>query len=132
MNKFFLLKFLCVFFVTTVLCQLCWEEFVDGKIYDCTDATFGYLSPDGWIGGNNFPVVVVKQVVSGRSMSEPDEIEEGWSVTRLWYLWSSLFIGSLITSFVCARLPWHLPFKKGSPRGSAAARPENKRIFKPE
>ena len=96
----------------TVVCTIVWEEFVDGKVYDCTDPLFGYLSPDGWIGGNNFPVVVVKHVDSGRPMKDSDEIKEGWSVTRLWYLWSTLFGGSLITSFLLARMSWPSSLKE--------------------
>jgi len=98
-------KFLVSLFVMTVICSIVWENFVDGKIYDCTDPLFGYLSPDGWIGGDNFPVVVVKQVVSGRSMGEPDEIKEGWSVTDLWVLWFLFFGASLVISILFAWWP---------------------------
>jgi hypothetical protein len=104
--RIWILKFGVVFFFMTVICTVVWEEFIDGKVYDCTDPLFGYLSPDGWVGGNNFPVVVVKKVISGRSMSEPDELKEGWSVPGLWVLWGSFFASSLIVSFLLARLPW--------------------------
>ena len=98
-------KFLVSMFLTTIICSIVWEKFVDGKIYDCTDPLFGYLSPDGWIGGANWPVVVVKHVISGRPMGEPDEIKEGWSVADLWGLWFSLFVLSLATSILFARWP---------------------------
>lgn len=98
-------KFVVSMFLMTIICSIVWGKFVDGNIYDCTDPLFGYLSPDGWIGGNNFPVVVVKQVVSGRSMGEPDEIKEGWSVADLWGLWFLFFGASLAISILFAWWP---------------------------
>ena len=98
-------KFVVSMFLMTIICSIVWEKFVDGIIYDCTDPLFGYLSPDGWIGGDNFPVVVVKQVVSGRSMGEPDEIKEGWSVADLWVLWVLFFGISLFISIFFAWWP---------------------------
>ena len=112
MNKSFLLKFIIVFYLMTVGCTVAWEEFVDGKLYDCTDPLFGYLSPDGWVGGNNFPVVVVKHVVTGRPIADSDQIKQGWNVAGLWCLWGTLFSGSLIASFVLARKPWPSSFKE--------------------
>jgi len=98
-------KFVVSMFVMTTVCTIVWETLVDGKIYDCTDPLYGYLTPDGWIGGDNFPVVVVKQVVSGRSMGEPDEIKEGWSVADLWVMWFLFFGASLVISIFFARWP---------------------------
>jgi len=95
-------KFVVSMFLMTIICSIVWEKFVDGKIYDCTDPLFGYLSPDGWIGGNNFPIDAVKQVVSSRSMGDPDEIKAGWSVADLWALWWSLFGASLVISILFA------------------------------
>jgi hypothetical protein len=122
MNKqlLFILKFICAFVVMTAVCAMAWGKFVDGVVYDCTDPALGYLSPDGWVGGNKFPVVVVKQIVSGRSISEPDEIKEGWSVARLWCLWSSFFAGSLIVSFAVAKLPWPLGPRGRLPLGGSS------------
>jgi hypothetical protein len=98
-------KFLVAMFLMTIVCTIIWENFVDGKIYDCTDPLFGYMSPDGWIGGDNFPVVVVKHVVSGRSIGDPDELKEGWSVGDLWGIWFLLFTTSLEISLSAARWP---------------------------
>jgi len=52
------------------------------------------------------PVVAVRQVVHGSSMSEPDTINEGWSVAGLWCLWLSFVAVSLVISIVLARMPW--------------------------
>jgi hypothetical protein len=99
-------KFIVSMFLMTIICSIVWEKFVDGKIYDCTDPLFGYLSPDGWIGaGGNWPVVVVKQIASGRPMGEPDEIKEGWSIADLWGMWFLLFGISLAISISFARWP---------------------------
>ncbi len=119
-----ILKFGAVFVVITILCDIVWEEFVDGTLYNCTDAAFGYLSPDGWVGGNNFPVVTVKKVVSGRPLSEPDELKEGWSVPRLWMVWCSLFTGSFIASFLLASIRWRPDAGRSSgPRGGESSQP---------
>jgi len=107
-------KFLVSMFLMTSISTIVWENFVDGNIYDCTDPLFGYLSPDGWIGGDNFPVVVVKQVDSGRSMGEPDEIKEGWSVADLWALWWSFFGASLMISILFAWWPDSAEIQKES------------------
>jgi hypothetical protein len=104
--RIWILKFAVVFYFMTIGCTVVWERFVDGNIYDCTDPLFGYLYPDGWVGGNNFPVEAVDKVVSGRSPSEPDELKKGWNIAGLWVLWGSFFASSLIVSFALARLPW--------------------------
>ena len=107
-----ILKFGSVFLVMTMLCAFVWEKYVDGKIYDCSDPLYGYLTPDGWVGNNHWPVVVVEQIVPSSSMGDPDTIKEGWSVTRLWCLWSSFFAVSLIVSFLLAKVSWSSSLKK--------------------
>ena len=89
--------------VTTIACTWGWETFVKNHIYKCTDdLPLDYLQPGQWV---HHPVAVA-HVASGRSMSEPDAIKQGWSVFGLWALWSSLVVGSLVVSFLLARLPW--------------------------
>ena len=48
------------------------------------------------------PVAVVQHIVHHRSMSEPDTIKEGWSVTRLWHLWYAFVVGSVFISVILA------------------------------
>jgi len=94
--------FMGSFVVITIACTSTWEVFVKNHIYNCTDdLPLDYLQPGQWVHNP----VAVRHVVSGRSMSEPDTIKEGWSVWRLWLLWSSSVAGSLIVSFLLARLP---------------------------
>jgi hypothetical protein len=112
MYKLFFLKFIIVFFMMTVVCTNVWEAFVDGEVYYCTDPLFGYLSPDGWVGGNNFPIEVVKHIDSNRPIQDSDEIKEGWSIAGLWCLWGTFFAGSLITSFFLARMSWPSSLKE--------------------
>jgi hypothetical protein len=124
MTRLFLLKFFLVFYFSTIGCTIAWEAFVDGKIYDCTDPLAGYLTPDGWVGANNFPVVVVKHVVTGRSIANCDEIKEGWTVTGLWCLWSTFFAGSLIASFLLAKMSW-----PSSLRGTGSSRTAGSDVY---
>jgi len=93
--------FVVSFAVTMIACTWGWEQFVKDRIYNCTDDfPLGFLQPGQWA---HHPVAV-PHVTSGRSMSEPDTIKQGWSVLALWLLWFSFIAGSLIVSFVLARL----------------------------
>jgi hypothetical protein len=67
----------------------------------------GPLYGDLWIGQGGFPVITVQHVVHGRSMSDPDEIKEGWSIPKLLCLWISFVVVSLAISTVIARVPWN-------------------------
>jgi hypothetical protein len=101
-------KFIMAFFMMTVICTVTWEVFVDGKVYNCTDAVFvDYLKPGDWVHEwDDHPIKVVPQVVRDENMSDPDTIEEGWTVTRLWYLWYLFFTTSVVISTVLAFTPW--------------------------
>jgi hypothetical protein len=103
-------KFVIVMFVMTIVCTVVWQEVVAEYLYDNTDENMmGFIHPfylDGWIGQVNFPVVAVQHVVHGRSMSDPDEIKEGWSISKLWCLWFSFVAVSLVISVMLARVPW--------------------------
>lgn len=106
--SFSVMKFLVSMFIMTIICSIVWEKFVYENIYDCTDDEIlpGYLNPNGWVGNNNWPVVVVKQVVPGRPMSGPDQIKEGWSIAGLWVLWFLFFVTSLLISILFAWVRW--------------------------
>jgi hypothetical protein len=101
-------KFAIVMFAMTIACTLVWDAFVAENLYDCTDSVpFDFLKPGDWVhafGSNT--IVPVPHVIHGRSMSGPDTIKEGWSVTDLWLLWFS-FVGiSVAVSAFSARLRW--------------------------
>ena len=103
-------KFVIGMFVMTIVCSVVWQDVVTEYIYDNTDDNMmGFLSPlfgDFWIGEGGFPVVAVKHVVHGRSMSDPDEIKEGWSVPKLFCLWLSFVATSTVISILLARIHW--------------------------
>jgi hypothetical protein len=101
-------KFVISLVVMTVICTVVWDKFVMEHLYDCTDENaVGFLTPGDWIhswGGH--PILIVQQVVHGRSLSEPDTIKEGWSVTGLWGLWLSFVAALLLVSMFLARIRW--------------------------
>jgi len=101
-------KFSIVMLIMTIIYTIVWDQVVAAKIYDCTDSVpFGYLRPGDWVHSwTGHPMATVSQVVHGRSMSEPDTIKEGWSVSRLWYLWLVFATFSLVVSFLLARVAW--------------------------
>ena len=101
-------KFSFAFFVMTIVCTITWEIFVDTKLYNCPgEGLMDYLAPGDWVHDKQGqPMQIVSQVVLGRSMSEPDMIKEGWTVTRLWYLWYSFFATSVVISTVLTFVPW--------------------------
>jgi hypothetical protein len=73
--------FLTMMVLMTILCTFVWQVYVNERLYDCTDAVrFDYLHPGDWVHGR---VVVVREIVHNRSMSDPDTIKQGWSVNGL-------------------------------------------------
>jgi hypothetical protein len=108
------LKFAAVLFAMTIVCTIVWNESVARKLYDCTDsAPFGgYLSPGDWVHNwPGHPITTVENIVHGRSMSEPDTIRQGWTVTRLWCLWFLFFGVSIAISFLLSRKTWILNYE---------------------
>jgi hypothetical protein len=96
--KFGAMLLLCVIGCTTL-----WGLFVTDRLYNCTDPGWlDFLFPGHWV---HHPVAVA-HVVAGRSMSEPDTIRAGWSITGLWCLWFSFIVVSLVVSFLLARRSW--------------------------
>jgi len=95
----FLLALLCFAIASTGL----WQCFATDKLYHCTDSGWlDFLAPGQWV---HHPVVATK-IVASRSMSEPDTIKAGWSITGLWCLWFSLVGASIIGSTLFS---WRLP-----------------------
>jgi hypothetical protein len=101
-------KFSMAFFVMTIVCTISWEVFVNGRLYNCTDqAFFDYLKPGDWVHAwGDHPIAVVAHVTRDGDMNHPDTIKEGWTVTRIWYLWFVFLGTSLAISAILARLPW--------------------------
>jgi hypothetical protein len=65
------------------------------------------LGPGNWVHDfGNTHVTFVHQIVTGRSMEEPDTILEGWSVPKLWCLWWSFVFASLVVSSLLTMLIW--------------------------
>lgn len=103
-------KFVIIMFMMTIVCAIVWQAVVTECLYDNTDDNMmGFLSPffgDFWIGEGGFPVIAVQHVVHGRSMSDPDEIKEGWSIPKLCCLWLSFITISTAISILLTRIRW--------------------------
>jgi len=96
-------KFFFLMLASTIVCTIIWQQFVTDHLYNCTDPLWlDFLNPGDWVHGHvvSVPVVVV------RSMSEPDTIKQGWTVTGLWVLWFSFVGASVAVSAWVAVLPW--------------------------
>lgn len=108
----------------TIFSALIWQQVVAEYLYDCTDSVQGdFFRPGDWIhspDGN--PVITVRQIVHGRSLSEPDAIRQDWSKTGLWLVWLSLIGISTIASVVIARKSWlpHISMITDRPSGPAS------------
>jgi hypothetical protein len=113
-------KFFTAFFMMTIVCMIGWEKFVDEKLYNSTDGNpFDYLAPGMWVGDNNWPIAVVPQIVPDDNMNDADTIKEGWTTTRLLYLWFCFFGSSVAISAILAWLPWPRIGLLGAKRSSA-------------
>ena len=116
-------KFLIALSVMTVINTVIWQ-YVTADLYDCVDESIpGYLEPGHWVhswGGH--PVVAVPKIAHGRSMSEPDTIKQGWSVTLLLCLWFSFFVVSVLVSLALARVRWSPSKRSNQPIQPTAGR----------
>ena len=92
--------FLSVLFGLTIIMTIIWDFTLHERVYNCTDSVpFGYLNPGGWVHGE---IIYVDEIVDNVPMSDPDSILSGWSLSKLWTIWISMFGGSLILSYICA------------------------------
>lgn len=119
-------KFVIALFVMTVVCTFAWQEFVYGTLYYCSDPVFDFLNPGDWvhvIAGqpaqvvehvvvSNHLVQVKGHVAGSSSWVALDTIKEGWTVTRLWYLWYAFVGVSLFISTVVSQLRWRRKSKR--------------------
>ncbi len=102
------------------VCTWAWDAFVNGKVYYCTDGgTLDFLISVGdWV---HNPESVAH--VAPRSMSEPDEIKNGWSMTGLWWLWFAFVAVSVAISALFAGMLWRVSSanKPAAPNGGIAS-----------
>ena len=103
--------------IMTVVCTVVWQNCITDELYNCTDPGWlDYLSPGDWVHFDH-GVIYVPHIVTGRSMSDPDTIKEGWSVNRLWCLWLAFFAVSLFVSAGFTFLPW-MPKRNSAANGT--------------
>ena len=96
-------KFAAVIFAMMIVCTIVWQMLMPGRLYDCSDDNMvGFLRPGDWV---HHPVSVPRVVLS-RTMSDPDTIKAGWSVTGLWLVWFSFVTVSAVISVLLARMRW--------------------------
>jgi protein-S-isoprenylcysteine O-methyltransferase Ste14 len=99
-------KFVILMFAMTIVSTIVWQQVVVEHIYDCTDDNMaGFLRPGDWVHFYH-GVVYVPHVAHNHSMSDPDSIRKGWSMTGLWCLWLSFVAVSLAVAFLLARRRW--------------------------
>ena len=98
----FILNFITVLVVMTIAINILWEQFIDERIYDCTDPVIGYLN----LPGEDWPVVSVKHIISDRPINDPDMILDGWTVDEIWWLAGGCLAISLSVSFLLAWNQW--------------------------
>jgi hypothetical protein len=117
----YLLKTVFALVLLAIPMSIVWDSTLPGKIYYCTDDIgLDYLIPGNWVHGEIEYVDDVSAAMS-RSMSEPDVLLRGWSVGRLWLIWSAMFGSSLVVALYIARLR----------RGAAALSEEKQSTNKP-
>ncbi|HXI53346.1 MAG TPA: hypothetical protein VNH84_17650 [Candidatus Saccharimonadales bacterium] len=101
-------------------CIWAWDGFVNGKLYYCTDGGgLDFLCVGDWV---HHPEPVAHVVP--RSMNQPDEIKDGWSIGALWRLWGMFVAVSVLTSIVFARSLW-TESSPGKPRQTTEATKSN-------
>jgi hypothetical protein len=92
--------FLFLILVCAISCIAIWNNFVDGKLYNCTDSIpFGFLHSGDWVHSHNgLSVAVVTKIDPSDPMDKPDSIKEGWSIPKLWLLWLAFVAASVAIS----------------------------------
>ena len=102
----YLLKTVFALVLLAIPMSIAWEATFPGKIYYCTDDIgLDYLIPGKWVHGEIEYVDDVSAAMS-RLMGEPDVMLRGWSVVRLWLIWSAMFGSSFVVALFIARLRW--------------------------
>lgn len=102
----YLIKTVLVVGLLAVPWSMAWESTFPGKIYHCTDDDWlGYLRPGDWVHGE---IDYVDDVPSAllRTMSDPDVLLRGWTVGRLWMVWTAMFGSSLAIGLFLAKWRW--------------------------
>ena len=92
--------------ILSILMSFAWDSVFPGKIYYCTDeAGLGYIHPGSWVHGR---IEIVDNVPSAtsRSMGDPDVMRRGWTVERLWVVWSTMFGVSVVLALTHAKFRW--------------------------
>ena len=88
--------FLAIFTTCLVVSDVVWDAYLPGRIYNCTDFNTGFLMPGNWVHGN---YVIVPKINPHDSMSQPDSIEQGWNLEKLWLLWVLfIFVSAAISA----------------------------------
>lgn len=102
----YLFKTALVVAVLAIPISIAWDSIFPGMIYHCTDDVWlEYLTPGDWVHGE---VEYVDDVPSAmdRTMSDPDVLLRGWTVGRLWIVWTAMFGSSLAVGLFVARFRW--------------------------
>ena len=86
--------------ITPIVCltlsAIIWQFCLPEKIYNCTDDNlFGFFRPGNWVHGD---YITVLKIDPSDSMSKPDSIKQGWSVGKLWFVWWTFIVASLVIS----------------------------------
>jgi len=104
--------FLVALLFCTVFCTLIWDNFVVGKLFNCTDSLpFNFLSPGDWVHGN---YITVPKINPSDPMDKPDSVKEGWSIRKLWLLWLVFVFASVTISASMTFLIFRSPKSKGA------------------
>ena len=106
------LKLLISFSLMTEICTVAWEDVMGSKYFNVDDYIFltGFLIPGAWVDDT---VVAVKEVVPPKAWHHlegsgyyPDQIQEGWSVARLWRAWWCFFAADVFCGLALVIIPW--------------------------
>jgi hypothetical protein len=93
-----LFVYVALLMTSTLLSELFWDSCFAGNIYNCTDDNLGgFLDPGNWVHSHDgMPVEVVSRIPPHQTMDKPDSIKEGWSIPKLWLLWWSFVVASVL------------------------------------
>lgn len=94
--------FVMSFVACTALAAIGWEFLANGVLYQCTDGGgLDYLSLGDWVHDG---FIEVPRIHEARSMSEPDQLLEGWSESQLQRLRAGCVFISIMVSACIASL----------------------------